>query len=300
MRFSYIEKIKANISIAASKKTTHLLEGLYCSIFKGQSLDFDDLRDYVVGDNYKDIDWKSSIRHGSLLVRRFVTFRKHNILFLIDTGEKMSGDTSCGETKSSVALYTLGTLGYLVNKNGDEIGAIYANNSQIVFNNFKPNLAHLEFILNDLENCIQKQNTKNINDLLGYAVRNQKKRMILVVISDLDGLNELDEKILKKASINHDLLFINIDDATMSDQYIVNNKTKQEKYDIDAKSKIPKFFANNKDFARQEKQLRDKIMNDKASILRKYRMSVGTIETKKKIPTRLIDLLERHNHEIRR
>lgn len=300
MRFSYIEKIKANISIAASKKTTHLLEGLYCSIFKGQSLDFDDLRDYVVGDNYKDIDWKSSIRHGSLLVRRFVTFRKHNILFLIDTGEKMSGDTSCGETKSSVALYTLGTLGYLVNKNGDEIGAIYANNSQIVFNNFKPNLAHLEFILNDLENCIQKQNTKNINDLLGYAVRNQKKRMILVVISDLDGLNELDEKILKKASINHDLLFINIDDATMSDQYIVNNKTKQEKYDIDAKSKIPKFITNNKDFARQEKQLRDKIMNDKASILRKYRMSVGTIETKKKIPTRLIDLLERHNHEIRR
>lgn len=299
MRFNYIEKIKANISIAASKKTTHLLEGLYCSVFKGQSLDFDDLRDYVVGDNYKDIDWKSSIRHGSLLVRRFVTFKKHNILFVVDTGEKMSGDTSCGETKSIVALYALGTLGYLVNKNGDEIGAIYAKDNQITIKNFKSNLAHLELILNDLENYIQKPNTKSINELLEAAIKNQRKRMIIIIISDLSGLDELNENILKKVTINHDLLFIGIDDADMTDQIATKGAEKNNKYDLDAKTKIPKFIAKNKEFAKQERQLKTKILNDKTSALKKYRMSTGMIESKSKIPYRLIDLLERHNHEIR-
>ena len=84
MKLKYIDKIKANISINASKKSTNLLDGLYRSIFKGRSLDFDDLRDYVVGDNSKDIDWKSSIRNGSLLVRRYEALKRHNVVFIID------------------------------------------------------------------------------------------------------------------------------------------------------------------------------------------------------------------------
>ena len=55
MMLQYVDKIKANISISASKKTANLLDGLYRSIFKGRSLDFDDLRDYVIGDDSKDM-----------------------------------------------------------------------------------------------------------------------------------------------------------------------------------------------------------------------------------------------------
>ena len=298
MRFNYIEKIKANISIAASKKTTHLLDGLYCSVFKGQSLDFDDLRDYVVGDNYKDIDWKSSIRHGSLLVRRFVTFKKHNILFLIDNGEKMSGETPSGEAKATVALYTVGTLGYLVNKNGDEIGAIYTKNNQVTIRNFKPNLAYLELILNDLENCLEQPNTQDINVLLEYVMEKQKKKMIIVIISDLGGLDKIDENTLKKIAFNHDLLFIGIEDANIADQATEKTR-KRHKYDLDAKATIPKFITKNKEFAVQEAQLKTKIVNEKTLLFKKYRMSIGLIESKSKIPSRLIDLLERHNHAIR-
>ncbi len=296
MRFNYIEKIKANISIAASKKTTNLLEGLYCSVFKGQSLDFDDLRDYVVGDNYKDIDWKSSIRHGSLLVRRFVTFKKHNVLFVVDGGDKMLGETSDGEMKAVVALFILGTLGYLVNKNGDEIGAIYTKNDRIEMRNFKSNMAHLEMILNDLEKSLGTTSTKSVNQLLEYVVKNQKRRMIVVVISDLGGLDELDESMIKKIAINHDLLFIGIDDATMAEQ----GEKERKKYDIDSKSLVPDFIARNREFAMQERRIRTQILNEKSLVLKKYRMTVGMIESKTKIPTRLIDLLERHNHEIRR
>ena len=43
MRKSYLNKIKANISIYARKNTSSLLDGTYHSIFKGKSLNFDDL-----------------------------------------------------------------------------------------------------------------------------------------------------------------------------------------------------------------------------------------------------------------
>ena len=87
MMLHYVEKIRSSISLNASKKATNLLDGLYKSVFKGKSLDFDDLRDYVYGDDSKDIDWKSSIRHGSLLVRRYVAFKRHNVVFIMDSGK---------------------------------------------------------------------------------------------------------------------------------------------------------------------------------------------------------------------
>ena len=39
-------------------------------MFHGRSLDYDDLRDYVPGDEVRDIDWKATARHGSPLVKR--------------------------------------------------------------------------------------------------------------------------------------------------------------------------------------------------------------------------------------
>ena len=301
MKLKYVETIKANLSIAASKKTTHLLDGLYHSVFKGQSLDFDDLRDYVVGDNFKDIDWKSSIRHGSLLVRRFVAFRKHNILFLVDTGEKMLGLTPNDEQKSMVALYVLGTLGYLVSRNGDEIGAVYVKGDNFEVKNFRSGLVQLESILADVDKNISLPNDKNVNQLIEMAIKNQKRRMIIVLISDLKGLNDLDEDLLRKVSMNHDFLFIGIDDADITSGERDNKKRRRKvNYDMEAKTNVPRFVMKNKDFAKKEKQIKLKILNEKTTLLRRYRMSVVMVGSRAQIADKIIDLLERHNHAVRR
>ena len=96
---SYINKIKANISIYASKKTSNILDGSYKSIYKGRSLNFEDLREYVIGDNIKDIDWKASARSGNILVRQYIAEKKHNIMLVLDIGKKMRADTSDGVLK---------------------------------------------------------------------------------------------------------------------------------------------------------------------------------------------------------
>lgn len=106
MKMKYVTKIKAKVLIHASKKINNLLDGSYRSIFKGASLNFEDLREYVIGDNIKDIDWKASARSLSTLVKQYKAEKKHNILIILDTGRKMLADTEGLESKKEIALMT--------------------------------------------------------------------------------------------------------------------------------------------------------------------------------------------------
>ena len=99
MKMKYITKIKANLSIYTKKKTSNILEGSYNSIYKGKSMNFEDLREYVIGDNIKDIDWKASARSNKILIKQYIAEKKHNILFILDTGKKMIADTIELESK---------------------------------------------------------------------------------------------------------------------------------------------------------------------------------------------------------
>ena len=290
MRLQRVEKIKRNISIQASKKSTNLLEGLYKSIFQGKSMDFDDLRDYVMGDNSKDIDWKSSIRHGSLLVRRYCAYRRHNFVFIIDSGKKFNGLTSKLENKSDVSLYTFGTLAYLINKNDDELTKVFNNTNTLTSTPFKSGTLNIEMSMNDIEKNILLDNNYDINEMLEYPLKHFKRKMIYIVISDLDGANSISDKVLRKVTASHDLLFINISDASMYGDNL---------YDIDSNSNVPFYISRNKKLKEVEENIKKQVYNSCVRKFKKYRISTVTISSKSEIVNCLIDLLERHNHAVR-
>ena len=104
MRKSYLNRIKANISIFARKYSSSLLEGSYRSIYKGKSLNFDDLREYVVGDNVRDIDWKASARSRKLLIKQYIAEKQHNVMLILDTDKKMLAHSFDGDEKKDIAL----------------------------------------------------------------------------------------------------------------------------------------------------------------------------------------------------
>ena len=130
---NHINRIKGNVSIYASQKTRNILDGSYKSIFKGKSLNFDDLREYVIGDNVKDIDWKATARSDNILVKQYVAERKHNILFIVDSSVNMQALTEAKELKSEVALYTAGTIATLANSSGDFFAFLYGNGDHIKY-----------------------------------------------------------------------------------------------------------------------------------------------------------------------
>ena len=115
--------------------------------------------------------------------------------------------------------------------------------------------------------------------------------MIIVVISDINGLNTISDDLLKKVTLAHDLLFINIEDASMFGSSI---------YDLDSETNIPKLISKNKKLKEIENTTRSEIVNSNFKRLEKYRVTGVSITSKKEVVTKIIDLLERHKHAVGR
>lgn len=286
MKLNYINKIKSNIAIYSNKKTSNILDGTYKSVYKGKSMNFENLREYVINDDIKDIDWKSSARSGTLYVKQFIAEKKHNIMLVMDTGKKMDADSDLHESKKEIALYTAGTIGYLAIKNNDYVGMIYSNAEGIEYKSFKYNLYNLEEYLCEY-NKYAKIKDININDVLEYLNKNISKRMIIFVITDINGIECIKTNTLKKLNQKHDILVININDNFMFGENI---------YDVSQEEYIPDFLLNDTKLHEIEKQLKNEMIKKNITKLKRNNVSTSSISSKKEINYKLIKLLEEHKY----
>ena len=286
MKLNYVNKIKANIAIYSNKKTNNILDGTYKSIYRGKSMNFENLREYVINDEIKDIDWKASAKTNTLYVKQFIAEKKHNILFIIDNDLKMTADTDQHENKKNIALFTAGTIGYLAIKNNDYIGMLYKDSKKINYKPFKNNLYNLEDYLCEYDKCTNSNDTDS-NQLLEYAYKNISKRMIIVLITDINGVDSIKDNILKKLKIKHDLLIVNI-----ADNYMTGNNV----FDISNNKYITNFFLKDKKLNQVEKQIREEIMNNNKNKLQKNNVCITTISSLKEINFKTIRLLEEHKY----
>ena len=104
-----------------------LLEGEYASAYTGRSMELNDLREYVRGDDVRDLEWKASARSGQLLVKRFVATRKHTVLLVVSTGRSMAAVNDEQVPKRELAVFVAGLLGWLAIRHGDVVGAVYGD-----------------------------------------------------------------------------------------------------------------------------------------------------------------------------
>ena len=287
MKIDYIKKIKANISIYASKKTSNILDGEYKSIYKGRSLDFDDLREYVVGDDIKYIDWKSSARSGKTLIRRYIAEKKHNILFVLDTGKKMLGDTKKIEPKKELAIMTMGTLAYLVNHHGDMVGSMYNTYKGLQYYPLKTGIQNIQKMIYHYESDIDKDTGRNLNDILIHISQYMKRKMIIFIITDIAGIENIQEDVLKKLTIQNDVMVMNISDADI---------TGNRGYDMDNESYIPEIILKDMKLHNIEEKIKNQLYEAAFKKFKKYKISMVTIDEEKEIVNKIIELLERHKN----
>ena len=285
MNMKYITKVKANLSIYTKKKTSNLLEGAYNSIYKGKSMNFEDLREYVVGDNVKDIDWKASARSNKILIKQYIAEKKHNILFILDTGKKMTAHTRDLELKKEVALMAVGTVGYLVDKHGDSISAIYSKTGKINLFPFKTGLYNIEKILTSYEKDIGFES--NLEDLIKYVLKYIRRRMIIFVVTDIEGMSSLSEETLRRLSLLHDIMFINISDAFM---------TGYNAFDLDQNEYIPDYILEDEKLKEIELQVKTKFYEEVKNRFKKYKIITTTVNKQKDIVNDVFKLLERRKN----
>ena len=245
MIMNYVTKIRAKVNIYASKKSNNLFDGSYKSIYQGNGLDFENLREYIPGDSIRDIDWKASSRSGKVLVKRYIAEKKHNIMIVFDTGKKMTAHTKEQEIKRNVALNVGGIFGYLAAKNGDNVGAIYNRNGYIQYHPLRTGLHNIERILTAYDKEKFEEYESDLEKSLEYIVKNINRRMVVFIISDAMGIRDVSDSTLKRLVVQHDVLFVRIGDADCTDG---------TSYNLDRDAYIPEFITGNKMLMRMEQE----------------------------------------------
>lgn len=289
---SLLVQVKAKMALHAHEKVRGLLEGEYGSVFKGRSMDFDDLREYAPGDDVKDIDWKATARSGATLIRRYVAVRKHNILLVVDTGRNMAATSSDGDNKRDVAVMTAGVISYIALKHGDLVGLVAGDTQRTAYIPFKGTTPHVERLLQDIHtNTALTAAPGNIATQLEYIAKNLRRRMMLVVISDDSDMTPAHQQILRRLRAQHEIVWLSIGDASGLDE--------AEYFDIDGVAALPQSVRTNKSLRQAYAADETARVHEKAKALERLGIVSERITGDGAVVSGLFKALERQKHAAR-
>lgn len=214
MATTHLLRVKSALFVHARRPARSLLEGEYASLFHGRSLDYDDLRGYVPGDEVRDIDWKATARHDAPLVKRYVATRKHHLLLVADTGRGMAASTPSGEAKKDIAILAAGLLGYLAVRHGDLVGLVRGTAEHTDAHELRGTEGYLEVLLRAIDAATDVAGEQSdIAAQLGWVVRHVRRRTLLLVLADDRDLGPELEALLRRLRAQHEILWLTVEDA---------------------------------------------------------------------------------------
>ncbi|MBW2466966.1 MAG: DUF58 domain-containing protein [Deltaproteobacteria bacterium] len=205
-----IKKIRY-IQIYTSKAVNDILAGEYHSVFKGQGMEFDEVRAYQPGDDIRTIDWNVTARTGHPYVKRYVEEREITVFFLVDLSA--SGDFGSREKlKNEVAAEFCALLAFSAIKNNDKVGLIVFTDIIELFIPPAKGTSHVLRLIRELlyfnPGEIRKKTGTDIALALDYLGRVLNKRGVVFLVSDF--LDQNFEKPLKVLARRHDLIAVTV------------------------------------------------------------------------------------------
>jgi uncharacterized protein (DUF58 family) len=209
--------------------TRGLLEGGRYALLHTRSLEFDDLRPYVRGDDVRDIDWKASARSGSVLIKRFVDEKHHKILLVADAGRNMTAQAPSGEAKIDIAANILGAFGLITLGRSDQIGMVYGDTRGCVNIRQGRGETHIESMLHRFYgHTLAQPGTSDISCQLDYVATHYRHPMVIVVVSDEPEIDDRLEDVVRRLAGRHDVMWAMVSDASA----IGTPDTNADAYDV--------------------------------------------------------------------
>src|ERR1700677_1705953 len=111
------------LEIRTRRLVNDSLIGEYHSVFKGRGMDFDEVREYVPGDEVRSIDWNVTARAGRPFVKKYTEERELNLLLVVDISA--SGNYGSGsQSKRELAAEVASLLALSAIRNSDKVGLL--------------------------------------------------------------------------------------------------------------------------------------------------------------------------------
>ncbi|RMG75543.1 MAG: DUF58 domain-containing protein [Bacteroidetes bacterium] len=201
-----IKKIR-RLEIKIRKVVDTTFAGEYRSAFKGQGLEFDEVRPYQYGDDIRTIDWNVTAKTGEVFIKEFREEREQTLFVLFDVSG--SGDFGpAEENKRLIGTEIASILAFSALRNQDKIGL--ATFSDHIEQYFKPEKGrkHILKIVRGLLTQPPKGEGTRLQMALDFVKRTLRRRSILLVISDF--LDEGYEQSLLHLSRRHEVILIRL------------------------------------------------------------------------------------------
>lgn len=193
--------------------TRGMLEGGRYALLHTRSLEFDDLRPYVPGDDVRDIDWKATARSGHVLIKRFVSEKHHKLLLVADAGRNMAALSPSGELKRDVAVNILGAFGLITLGRSDQIGMVYGDARGCVNIRQRRGETHIESMLHRYYgHTAAGAGPSDIVCQLQYVATHYRHPMLVVVISDEPEVTSGLDDVVGRLAARHDVLWAMVPD----------------------------------------------------------------------------------------
>ncbi|QRY53857.1 DUF58 domain-containing protein [Mycolicibacterium septicum] len=190
-----------------------MLQGGKHALLHTRTLEFDDLRPYVPGDDIRDINWKASARSNDTLVTKFVTEKHHKILLVCDTGRNMSALAPSGEFKRDIAGVVAGVIGMISMGRSDELGMVYGDARGSAAVRSRKGENHIEGMLEQFAaHSVGDVGESRIITQLNYVAHSHRSRLLTVVIADEPEISAELEEAVKRLAGRHELLWVAISD----------------------------------------------------------------------------------------
>jgi uncharacterized protein (DUF58 family) len=214
-----LKKIR-QIEIRTNRIVTETLAGQYHSVFKGQGMNFDEVREYQPGDEVRSIDWNVTARMNHPFVKKFVEERELTLMLVVDvSGSGRFG--SQAQSKRELAAEIASVLAFSAIRNNDKVGLVLFTDEVEKFIPPRKGRKHVLRVIREVLFFEPQRRGTNLPGALDFANRMLAHRAIMVLVSDFlspSGTtpSATDKRgfqtAIKQANRRHDLVAVQVTD----------------------------------------------------------------------------------------
>lgn len=205
-----IQQIKL-IELRAGTQATEQLMGEYRSAFHGRGMEFEEVREYMVGDDIRTIDWNVTARTGQPYVKIFREERQMTLLLCIDVSSSQ-GFRTHAKSKLAASAELGAVLAYLAIRTNDKVGLLLFSDRIETYIPPKKGRSHIWRIIKEvLTSTNHNQNKKtNLKVPTQFITTMLKKRGTCFILSDFWQENV--HQSLERMAIRHDVVWVKMED----------------------------------------------------------------------------------------
>ena len=226
MTLSEILASVRRVEVRTNRLVNDMMVGAYLSRFKGRGMDFEELREYIPGDDIRDIDWNVTNRMGRPFIKRYREERELSMVLAVDISAS-SAFGSLRRTKREFAAEVAGTLAVSAARSSDKVALLLFTDQVELFVPPRKGRRHILRIIRELLGFQAKHRGTNIPAAMTFLNHVLRRRAIVFLLTDFlhsfgaaAARNQASRDVIQELGLtnaHHDLVCLHLHDPRESE-----------------------------------------------------------------------------------